>query len=73
MEVIIKNNVYAMTQKHKDAMMDIAKKYSSNCSIYALEKDYIIELTNKSYSAKSSLKRAVKQFESKGFKVYYKE
>lgn len=73
MEVIINNTVYAMTQKQKDGIIDIAKKHSSNCSIYALEKDYITELTNKSYSVKSSLKRAVKQFENKGFKVYYKE
>ena len=39
--------------------------------IYAAEKDGTAEMKNETYSNKSELEKAVKEYEEKGFKVYY--
>ena len=73
LKVIINDKIYEMTRLDCKALLKAAKKLASECSIYALKAHGIVELTNKSYKSKSSLKRAIKRFEDEGFKVYYKE
>lgn len=43
------------------------------CGIYAVEKDGIIELRKDKCKSKTQLKRLIRQFKQKGFKVYSNE
>lgn len=56
-----------------ELLLDKIKNYAPVSSIYALEQFGITEVINKPYKSKSSLKRAIKQYKDKEFKVYYKE
>lgn len=71
MRVILKDTVYEMNRKQFQGICGIAKK-SMNCGIYAIEKDGIAEMKNEQYKNKQSLNKAVNDYKSKGFVVYWK-
>lgn len=71
--VILNNKVYDMDGHTCKNLIKTIEKYALECSIYALEHKEIVEMVIKPYKSKSSLKRAIKQYENEGFKVYYKE
>ena len=70
MRVLLNGNIYDMDRKQFDGVLKVAKKAVKR-GIYAVEKDGTAEMKNETYSNKSELEKAVKEYEAKGFKVYY--
>lgn len=71
MKVIIKDSVYEMTRKQFDGVLGVARK-SFESGIYAVEKENIAEMKNEPYEDENALKKAIKDYEDNGFKVYWK-
>ena len=70
MRVLLNGNIYDMDRKQFDGVLKVAKKAVKR-GIYAVEKDGTAEMKNETYSNKSELEKVVKEYEEKGFKVYY--
>ena len=70
MKVLLNNSVYEMSRKQFDGVLKVAKK-AVNHGIYAVEKDGTAEMKKETYSNKTELEKVVKEYEEKGFKVYY--
>ena len=70
MRVLLNDHIYDMNRKQFDGVLKVAKKAVKH-GIYAVEKDGTAEMKNETYSNKSELEKAVKEYEAKGFKVYY--
>ena len=70
MRVLLNNHIYEMSRKQFDGVMKVAKKAVKH-GIYAVEKDGTAEMKKETYSNKSELEKVVKEYEEKGFKVYY--
>ena len=64
------DHIYEMNKKQFDGVLKVAKKAVKH-GIYAVEKDGTAEMKKETYSNKSELEKAVKEYEAKGFKVYY--
>lgn len=62
---------YEMSSKQAKAILGTAKKLS-DCNIYGLEKGNTIIMLNEKYEDAVSLNKAVKAYEEKGFRVYWK-
>ena len=71
MVVNIGNHVYEMTHRQAKAILKSAKKLA-DCSIYGLEKGNTIIMLNEKYKDAVNLNKAVKGYEKKGFRVYWK-
>ena len=72
MKVIVDNNVYEMPREQASNIKEIAQKYVP-FGIYAVEKDGTLELKNDSAKSKTQLKRMVREYKEKGFKVYWND
>lgn len=72
-KILFNNKIYLLGDKETKLLLDMTRKYAPESSIFALEQFGVTEVINKSYKNKSSLKRAIKRFEDKGFNVHYKE
>ena len=72
-KLLFNGKLYILKNSEAKKLLDVTHKYTPENSIFALDGFGITEVINKSYKSKSSLKRAIMQFESEGFKVYYKE
>lgn len=72
MKVIINRSIYEMNQKQADRVMKVASEHIPY-GIYAVEKDGIVELRKDKCKSKSKLNVLIRQFELKGFNVYYNE
>ena len=70
MRVLLNDHIYDMRRKQFDGVLKVAKK-AVNHGIYAVEKDGVAEMKKETYSNKSELEKVVKEYEEKGFKVYY--
>ena len=70
MRVLLNGNIYDMDRKQFDGVLKVAKKAVKR-GIYAVEKDGTAEMKKEMYSNKSELEKVVKEYEEKGFKVYY--
>ena len=70
MRVLLNDHLYDMSRKQFDGVLKVAKKAVKR-GIYAVEKDGTAEMKKETYSNKTELEKAVKKYESKGFKVYY--
>ena len=70
MRVLLNNHLYDMDRKQFDGVLKVAKKAVKR-GIYAVEKDGTAEMKKETYSNKSELEKVVKEYEEKGFKVYY--
>ena len=70
MKVLLNNSVYEMSRKQFRGVLSVAKK-SVKHGIYAVEKNGMAEMKKETYSNKSELEKVVKEYEEKGFKVYY--
>lgn len=62
---------YEMSSKQAKAILETAKKLA-DCNIYGIEKGNIVIMLNEKYEDDMSLKKAVGEYEAKGFKVYWK-
>jgi hypothetical protein len=62
---------YEMSRKQAKAILGTAKKLA-DCNIYGLEKGNTIIMLNEKYEDAVSLNKAVKAYEEKGFRVYWK-
>lgn len=62
---------YEMSRKQAKAILETAKKLA-DCNIYGIEKGNIVIMLNEKYEDDMSLKKAVGEYEAKGFKVYWK-
>lgn len=62
---------YEMSSKQAKAILETAKKLA-DCNIYGIEKGNIVIMLNEKYENDMSLKKAVGEYEAKGFKVYWK-
>lgn len=62
---------YEMRRKQAKAILETAKKLA-DCNIYGIEKGNIVIMLNEKYEDDMSLKKAVGEYEAKGFKVYWK-
>nr|DAQ14088.1 MAG TPA: hypothetical protein [Bacteriophage sp.] len=72
MIVNIGSRIYEMTRWQSKAVLESAKRLA-DCNIYAIEKDDAIILLYEKYEDSDSLNKAVKAYEEKGFKVYWKD
>lgn len=63
------DNLYDMNRKQFDGVLKVTKK-AVNHGIYAVEKDGVAEMKKEMYSNKVELKKAVEEYEEKGFNVY---
>ena len=70
MKVLLNNSVYEMSRKQFDGVLKVAKK-AVRRGIYAVEKDGIAEMKKEMYPNRTELEKVVKEYEAKGFKVYY--
>ena len=70
MRVLLNDHIYEMNRKQFGGVLKVAKKAVKR-GIYAVEKDGTAEMKNETYSNKSELEKAVKEYEAKGFEVYY--
>ena len=70
MRVLLNDHLYDMDRKQFDGVLKVAKKAVKR-GIYAVEKDGTAEMKKETYSNKSELEKVVKEYEEKGFKVYY--
>ena len=64
------DNIYGMDRKQFDGVLKVAKKAVKH-GIYAVEKGGTAEMKKETYSNKTELEKVVKEYEEKGFKVYY--
>ena len=71
MKVILKDTVYEMNRKQFQGICGVAKK-SMDCGIYAVEKDCVAEMKNEQYKDRKLLVKAVNNYKSNGFVVYWK-
>lgn len=72
MTVNMGTKTYEMSRKQAKAILGTAKRLA-DCNIYAIEKDDAIILLYEKYEDSDSLNKAVKAYEEKGFKVYWKD
>ena len=70
MRVLLNDHIYDMSRKQLNGVLKVAKKAVKH-GIYAVEKDGLAEMKKETYSNKAELEKAVAEYESKGFKVYY--
>lgn len=70
MKVIVNESVYEMGRKEYRGVLKVASEQIP-CGIYAVEKDGICELRKDTFDGKEKLKKAVAEYVTKGFKVYY--
>ena len=70
MRLIIDGNVYKMTIRQKKSILYIASSMIKK-GIYAVEYDGVCELKKEKYTTDEDLKRAIAEYEEKGFEVYY--
>lgn len=71
MKVNIGDHVYEMTSWQSKQFLKSTKRLA-NCNIYAVKKGDMIIMLNEKYEDAESLNKAVKGYEEKGFKVYWK-
>lgn len=71
MTVNMGTKTYEMSNKQAKAILKTAKKLA-DCNIYGLEKGNTIIMLNDKYEDAVSLNKAVKAYEEKGFRVYWK-
>ena len=69
MKVIVGKRVYQMSKNKAMNLLRIASEQVPR-SIYALEKDKIIEMRNDRCSSVTQVKNLKRQFKKAGFKVY---
>lgn len=72
MRLIIDGNAYKMTIRQKKSVLSIASRMIKK-GIYAVEYKGVCELLKEKYLSDEDLKRAVLEYEEKGFEVYYNE
>ena len=70
MRVLLNDHLYDMDRKQFDGVLKVAKKAVKH-GIYVVEKGGTAEMKKETYSNKSELEKVVKEYEEKGFKVYY--
>lgn len=70
MRVIVNDNVYEMTRKQCDGVLETASKQVPS-GIYAVEKDGIVELKNDRFQNRKQLNEEIVKYHRKGFKVYW--
>ena len=71
MTVNMGTKTYEMSSKQAKAILETAKKLA-DCNIYGIEKGNIVIMLNEKQEDDMSLKKAVGEYEAKGFKVYWK-
>lgn len=62
---------YEMRRKQAKAILETAEKLA-DCNIFGIEKGNVVIMLNEKYEDDISLKKAVGEYEAKGFKVYWK-
>lgn len=70
MKVILNDSVYEMNRKQFREVLKVAKK-AVKYGIYAVEKDGIAEMKKDKFCNRENLRKAVAEYEDKGFKVHY--
>lgn len=70
MKVIVNESVYEMGRKEYRGVLKVASQQIPY-GIYAVEKDGICEPRKDIFDSKDELKKAVAEYEAKGFKVHY--
>ena len=70
MRVLLNDHIYEMSRKQFDGVLKVAKKAVKH-GIYAVEKGGTAEMKKETYSNRAELEKVVKEYEEKGFKVYY--
>lgn len=71
MTVNMGTKTYEMSRRQAKAILETAKKLA-DCNIYGIEKGNIVIMLNEKQEDDMSLKKAVGEYEAKGFKVYWK-
>lgn len=63
------NKNYQMSQEQAEAILNMSKEYCP-FGIYAVEKDNQIEMMNLKAKSKTHLKKMVREYRAKSFKVH---
>nr|DAV47903.1 MAG TPA: hypothetical protein [Caudoviricetes sp.] len=71
MTVNMGTKTYEMSSKQAKAILGTAKKLA-NCNMYGIEKGNVVIMLNEKYEDAVSLNKAVKAYEEKGFRGYWK-
>lgn len=71
MTVNMGTKTYEMRRKQAKAILETAKKLA-DCNIYGIEKGDVVIMLNEKYEDDMSLKKAIGEYEAKGFKVHWK-
>ena len=72
MNVIIGKSVYEMNRKQLRGVLKAASSLIP-FGIYAVQKDDVCELRKDEFDNAEELKKSVRAYKEKGFKVYYNE
>ena len=70
MRVLLNDHIYEMSRKQFRGVLSVAKKAVKH-GMYAVEKGGTAEMKKETYSNRAELEKVVKEYEEKGFKVYY--
>lgn len=71
MTVNMGTKTYEMSRRQAKAILGTAEKLA-DCNIYGIEKGNVVIMLNEKYEDDMSLKKAVGEYEAKGFKVHWK-
>ena len=71
MTVNMGTKTYEMSRKQAKAILETAEKLA-DCNIFGIEKGNVVIMLNEKYEDDISLKKAVGEYEAKGFKVHWK-
>ena len=69
MIVHIVNRVFKMNKEQADEILNIGKEQVP-LGVYAVERDNVLVLCNDKANSKTQLKKMIREYKAKGFKVY---
>lgn len=69
MIVHIVNRVFKMNKEQADEILNIGKEQVP-LGVYAVERDNVLVMCNDKANSKTQLKKMIREYKAKGFKVY---
>jgi hypothetical protein len=69
MIVHIVNRVFEMNKEQADEILNIGKEQVP-LGVYAVERDNVLVMCNDKANSKTQLKKMIREYKAKGFKVY---
>lgn len=70
MQVRISNRLWRMGEKEFEKLLSVAKE-QVKFGVYAIKKNDYVEMRNDVCQSKTQLKKLIREYKARGFKVYY--